>query len=258
MECRSRSYRNLGLSLCLSFVAVSGCGADDSSIEPLEEMPGGELNEGCVPQGLVNPGPDIEATFYLEAGVNLHVEGSAEAWSEDFVRVMAFSNPQTTIPPLEDVHVYLNGCPIPLVGEDGPSLEQRYEAFGSDVPVELVPGANLTLELWGDGAVLSRETQVLPTVLPRLETPVVHDPSADVIVVEWEPVGIEDLGPGASLELHGRNDEGGGWGESDLDDAAGIHELSARGVDWTHLQFGVRLSDGFDVNVRQMVPIEAP
>ncbi len=257
MNHRRHSYRSLGLWLGLSFLGVSGCADEGSSIDEPEAMPGGELGEGCVPSGLTNPGPDVEPEFYLDARIDLHVEGSVPASSDSRAKVLVVSNGQISLPPPEDVDVYLNGCLLPRYDGDDPILQHQHEAFGSDVPIELVPGANLTLEVWGEGELLSRETQVLPSVLPKLQTPVIHDlTSDDPLVVEWESIGIDDLSS-ASLWLTGWSD-GGGSVDTDLDDAMGIHEMSDVRDDWTHLEFSLHLTDGFGVELTHSVEIEAP
>ncbi len=64
--------------------------------------------------------------------------------------------------------------------------------------------------------------------------------------------------PNASLELVGLNASGSGWGDTDLDDAAGVHEMTAVGDDWTHLEFELRLSDGFSFDLVHTVAIDAP
>ncbi|MCH9685547.1 MAG: hypothetical protein K0V04_29220 [Deltaproteobacteria bacterium] len=232
-------------------LGIGGCGEDVSGGDD-----GLDDGEGCVPAGLEQPGEDVEPPNDMYASVRLVVGEPLDASHRDRVSLRLLPIGIDS----DDVQAYANGCPVPRSSSEEELDEFLFEASGPDVPIELVAGSSLTLEMRDGAEVMYRRTQALPTVLPRLTVSQVQRPTDpdEPVVLQWNPVGVDELDGDARLELYAAHDDGAtGSSLSDVDDALGQHELLLR-PEWAHLELELLLSDGFLTRIVNPVPIVEP
>ena len=222
----------------------SGSGDGDSGVGS-----GGSGSGGCTPEGFDTAPEDVTAEGFI-ARVGLVPDGFDP---RGFGNGVSFGFYRSDgLPPIDEAEAFANGCPIPA----GSNYEGEYlfDADGSEVPIEPVGGANLTLEIRHGDDVIVRRTVQLPAGLPELTAPSMGaETSLPPIELAWSPLGLTAVtAEEKTLTVHAMEIDGNlisSEGSTVVDDTTGTHSWQESGAHWTHLELEASLDYGGDVSV---------